>query len=72
MPWHNHATFGIDQRPMLLSLENYRSGLVWDTAGRNAHIRQAVCSLWRCIYLPLVVRDSGPGSDTLDRGQLRH
>jgi hypothetical protein len=56
-PWYNHAAFGIDQGPMLISIENYRSGLIWDTVGQNSHVRYALCSIWRCIYLPLVVRD---------------
>jgi hypothetical protein len=56
-PWYNHVAFGIDQGPMLISIENYRSELIWDTVRRNSHIRQALCLIGECIYLPLVLRD---------------
>jgi hypothetical protein len=55
-PCYNHTGFGIDQGPMLISIENYRSGLVWSTLARNEHIRQAMCLVWPCheIYLPII------------------
>jgi hypothetical protein len=55
-PCYNHIGFGIDQGPMLIAIENYRSGLVWDTLARNKHIREAMCLVWPCytVYLPLV------------------
>ena len=55
-PCYNHTSFGIDQGPLLIAIENYRSELVWDTLARNPDIRRAICSIWHChkIYLPLV------------------
>lgn len=57
--WYNHAAFGIDQGPMLIAIENYRSGLVWDTFGRNPSMRYALCAIGHCIYLPVVERGDG-------------
>jgi hypothetical protein len=62
-PWYNHATFGIDQGPMLMSIENYRSGLIWDKVMRNSSIRRALCLLFdKCIFLPLIISDSLPNT----------
>ncbi|MBP7147906.1 MAG: Tat pathway signal protein [Acidobacteria bacterium] len=36
--WVGPDYLGIDQGPLLLMLENYRSGLVWNTMRRNPHI----------------------------------
>ncbi len=33
---------GIDQGPILLMLENYRSGFVWKVMRRNAYIRRGL------------------------------
>lgn len=56
-PWYNHAAFGIDQGPMLIGIENYRSGLIWTTIVRNSDISRALdmLSAWK-IYLPLVMK----------------
>lgn len=43
---HNHALFGIDQGPLLLAIENYRSGLIWDIVGRNSDVRYALNALF--------------------------
>ncbi len=36
--WFDTQHLGIDQGPILLMLENHRSGLVWDVMRRNPHI----------------------------------
>ena len=36
--WVDGDYLGIDQGPILLMIENYRSGMVWDTMRRNPHI----------------------------------
>jgi hypothetical protein len=41
-PWVQRALFAIDQGPMLLHLENQRSGLVWDLMSRNPNIQRAL------------------------------
>jgi len=40
-PWVQRALFAIDQGPMLLHLENARTGMVWDLLARNPNIRRA-------------------------------
>jgi hypothetical protein len=36
--WFDTDYLGIDQGPILLMLENHRSGLVWETMKRNPHV----------------------------------
>jgi hypothetical protein len=36
--WINDDYLGIDQGPIIIMLENYRSGLVWETMKKNPHI----------------------------------
>lgn len=40
--WVAHDYLGIDQGPILLMLENYRSGFVWQVMRRNPHIRRGL------------------------------
>ena len=41
-PWIQRSLFAIDQGPMLLHLENARSGLIWDLVTRNENIQRAM------------------------------
>jgi hypothetical protein len=41
--WIDGDYLGIDQGPILLMLENHRSGLIWDTMKRNAYIVRGLC-----------------------------
>jgi hypothetical protein len=41
--WIDGDYLGIDQGPILLMLENYRSGFVWETMKRNPHIVRGLC-----------------------------
>lgn len=36
--WFDSDSIGIDQGPILLMIENYRTGLIWDVMKRNPHI----------------------------------
>jgi hypothetical protein len=36
--WFNTDYLGIDQGPIVLMIENYRSGLIWDVMRRNEHV----------------------------------
>jgi hypothetical protein len=36
--WFDTDYLGIDQGPIVAMIENYRSGLVWNTMRRNAHV----------------------------------
>lgn len=41
-PWVQRALFAIDQGPMLLHLENSRSGLIWNLLAQNPNIQRAL------------------------------
>ncbi|MBE0696288.1 MAG: hypothetical protein IH586_05135, partial [Anaerolineaceae bacterium] len=53
-PWLNRATFAIDQGPMLLHLENARSGLIWQMTAQNADLQRSLGLLSESI-----IEDSG-------------
>ena len=40
--WFDTFYLGIDQGPILLMIENYRSGLVWKTMRKNPYIREGL------------------------------
>ena len=40
--WFDNQYLGIDQWPILLMIENYRSGFVWQVMSRNPHIRRGL------------------------------
>lgn len=46
-PWVSNALYAIDQGPMLLCMENARSGLIWDLVATNTHIQDALACLQR-------------------------
>jgi hypothetical protein len=55
--WFAHDYIGIDQGMTLLAIENYRTGLVWNTLGEHQAIRSALISVrLPQTYLPIVVR----------------
>ncbi len=37
-PWINNMIMGVDIGPMLLAIENYRSGMIWDLTAKNPEI----------------------------------
>jgi len=37
-PWINHTIMGIDVGPMLLAIDNYRSGMIWQLTARNPQL----------------------------------
>ncbi|SEL93988.1 hypothetical protein SAMN04489760_10169 [Syntrophus gentianae] len=41
-PWMNRQLFAIDQGPMLLHLENARSGLIWNLLAKNRNIKRGL------------------------------
>ncbi len=41
-PMYKNNFFSIDQGPMLMMIENYRSGLIWDYLGNNEYIQHAI------------------------------
>ncbi len=57
-PWKQRALFAIDQGPMLLHLENARSGLIWELLARNPNFQRGWQRLYEreYTYLPLVQR----------------
>ncbi len=40
--WFDNEYLAIDQGPILLMIENYRTGFVWDVMKRNPHIRDGL------------------------------
>jgi len=40
--WFDHDYLGIDQGPIVLQIENYRTGMVWDLLKTNPHIRRGL------------------------------
>jgi hypothetical protein len=41
--WFDDDYLGIDQGPIVLMVENHRSGLIWDVMKRNAHLVRGLC-----------------------------
>ncbi len=41
--WFDHDQLGIDQGPIVLMIENQRTGLVWETMKTNPYIVQGLC-----------------------------
>ncbi len=41
--WFDSDYLGIDQGPILLMIENYRSGLIWDLMKRSPHAVRGLC-----------------------------
>jgi hypothetical protein len=37
-PWINHTTMGINVGPMLLAIDNYRSGMIWKLMAKNPQL----------------------------------
>ncbi len=42
MGWVDHDYLGIDQGPIVIMIENHRSGLVWNTLRKNPHITRGL------------------------------
>ncbi len=38
-PWINNVSVGVNEGPMLLAIENYRSGMIWKLTSKNPEIR---------------------------------
>ena len=45
-PWINHMMMGINEGPMLLAIENYRSGLIWRLSELNTNIKAGLNSIF--------------------------
>jgi hypothetical protein len=45
-PWVNHMTMAIDEGPMLLAIENYRGGMIWDSTNGHANIGAGLDSVF--------------------------
>ena len=41
-PWVNSMTMGVDVGPMLLAIENYRSGMIWKLTAANPEIQRGL------------------------------
>lgn len=63
-PWVQRALFAIDQGPMLLHLENARSGLIWQLTARNPNLAGTLRRLCTASYLPLILANGGTTTAT--------
>lgn len=45
-PWVNHMVMGIDVGPMLLNIENYRSGKLWSLTAKNKYIKKGLNKIY--------------------------
>jgi len=48
-PIYKSSYFAIDQGPILIMIENYRSGLIWNTFMRNATVQSAMAKIFQDI-----------------------
>ena len=46
-PWTNHVLMGVNVGPMLLAIENYRSGLIWNLSNQNPNIKAGLDLIFR-------------------------
>jgi hypothetical protein len=68
-PWLNRALFAIDQGPMLLHLENARSGLIWKLLAANPNIRRALTRLSPTIEIALEAEEGSGDGDMKSRSE---
>jgi hypothetical protein len=40
--WFDQDYIGIDQGPIVIQIENYQSGLIWNILKKNAYIREGL------------------------------
>ena len=43
MGWFEDDYLGIDQGPIVLMIENHRSGLIWRLMKKNPHVVRGLC-----------------------------
>jgi hypothetical protein len=46
-PWINHMMMGIDEGPMLLAIENYRNGSIWDLTRQNVNLQAGLDAIFQ-------------------------
>lgn len=58
--WFAHDYLGLDQGMTLLAIENYQTGLLWRTAGRDPVLFPKLCTVFQCHYdyLPVILKNS--------------
>jgi hypothetical protein len=64
--WVGRATFGIDVGPMLLAIENARSGLVWQLSAKNPNLQRALGRL-AAPQVSFLEAESGEGGRVMTR-----
>ena len=63
--WVNHMMMGIDEGPLLLAIENYRSSIVWNLTNNNVNIKAGLDSIYQPAICPADFDSDGDvdGSD---------
>jgi hypothetical protein len=69
-PWVQWALFAIDQGPMLLHLENARSGLIWDLLAENPNIQRALERLGAAASDQIILEGEAGTGDGIIRPRL--
>jgi hypothetical protein len=64
-PWVNHMMMGIDEGPMLLAIENYRSGLIWNLTNTNPNIKSGLDSIFGPLPNPDIKANGSDGPITI-------
>jgi len=64
--WEQRALFAIDQGPMLLHLENARSGLIWDLLDKNPNIQRSIDRITTPVPVRILMQaEDGTGQGTI-------
>jgi hypothetical protein len=64
-PWVNHMMMGIDEGPMLLAIENYRSGLIWNLTNANPNIQAGLDAVFGPLPNPHIKANGSDGPVTI-------
>ncbi len=64
--WVGRATFGIGVGPMLLAIENARSGLIWQMSAKNPNLQRALVRL-AAPQVSLLEAEAGTGGRIMQR-----
>lgn len=68
--WFDNDYIGIDVGAMLVMMENYRTGLIWDTFMRNREIREAMRKVGFGIKPPCVYYQEAENYETISGNEI--
>lgn len=56
--WYNHVGFAIDNGPLLIALENYRSNLIWNLMAENSYLSSAIDEVYNYANISIECENS--------------